>query len=405
MAAMDTANRLHQLQQTLGQAQGLGVGGSSGSGSGSPKKRSMLDAPLSTPREGGAAAARSSAGPRKGGGNYGSGSKKPRNVNRSKNGSGGGKSNLGGQNGSITKPRNGNRSKNGSGGGNDKNAASSGVNSDRPPPVVCSAFATLASRIRQMPPSPLEDLAKERIGDLSCVPYTYMYGIGTSTPTAASASTGSTANDRRIVVITDAAGSQSSVASIRAELQQQQQQQQSAFQFLGFDVEIKPKFHKGGTPNPVALIQLATQTTAYLFRVKFQGMRAHGGGAGAGAGAPSGGGGGAWTPELRHLLSDAATIKVGVGIHNDVRTLQDTYGAQVCGDATSYLDLTGLIKVKWPLIRRCGLRNLAATVLGWRLSKAQQMKNWEVKEMTNAMMEYAAADAFVALDLLEAIVT
>ena len=382
MAAMDTANRLHQLQQTLGQAQGLGVGGSSGSGSGSasPKKRSMLDAPLSTPREGGAAAARSSAGPRKGGGNYGSGSKKPRN---------------------------GNRSKNGSGGGNDKNAASSGVNSDRPPPVVCSAFATLASRIRQMPPSPLEDLAKERIGDLSCVPYTYMYGIGTSTSAATSAGTGSTANDRRIVVITDAAGSQSSVASIRAELQQQQQQQQSAFQFLGFDVEIKPKFHKGGTPNPVALIQLATQTTAYLFRVKFQGMRAHGGCAGAGApsGGGGGGGGGAWTPELRHLLSDAATIKVGVGIHNDVRTLQDTYGAQVCGDATSYLDLTGLIKVKWPLIRRCGLRNLAATVLGWRLSKAQQMKNWEVKEMTNAMMEYAAADAFVALDLLEAIVT
>ena len=390
MAAMDTAVELHQLQQTLGQAQGLGVGGSSGSGSGSPKKRSMLDAPLSTPR--GAAAARSSAGPRKGGGNNRSGSKKPRNGNRSKSGRGGGKSN-------------GNRSKSGSGGGNDKNAASSGVNSDRPPPVVCSAFATLASRIRQMPPSPLEDLAKERIGDLSCVPYTYMYGIGTSTPTAASAGTGSTANDRRIVVITDAAGSQSSVASIRAELQQQQQQQQSAFQFLGFDVEIKPKFHKGGTPNPVALIQLATQTTAYLFRVNFQGMRAHGGGAGAGAGAPSGGGGGAWTPELRHLLSDAATIKVGVGIHNDVRTLQDTYGAQVCGDATSYLDLTGLIKVKWPLIRRCGLRNLAATVLGWRLSKAQQMKNWEVKEMTNAMMEYAAADAFVALDLLKAIVT
>ncbi len=395
------ANKLHQLQQALGQAQGLGVGGSSGSGSGSgsPKKRSMLDAPLSTPRgprgKGGAAAARNnsnSAGPRKGGGNNGSGSKKPRNGN---NGSG------------SKKPRNGNRPKNGSGGGksnrggqsdSNKNAASSGVNSDRPPPIVCSAFATLASRIRQRPPSSLEDLAKEQIGDLSCVPYTYTYGIDTPTASAASASTGGTANDKRIVVITDAAGSQSSVASIRAELQQQQQQQQSAFQFLGFDVETKPKFHKG-PPNPVALIQLATQTTAYLFRVKFQEMRAHGGGAGTGASS------GAWTPELRHLLSDATIIKVGVGIHNDVRTLQDTYGAQVCGDATSYLDLTELVKIKWPLIRRCGLRNLAATVLGWRLSKAQQMKNWEVKEMTNAMMEYAAADAFVALDLLEAIVT
>lgn len=32
------------------------------------------------------------------------------------------------------------------------------------------------------------------------------------------------------------------------------------------------------------------------------------------------------------------------------------------------------------------------------------MKNWEMKDMTNAMMEYAAADAFVALDLLGGIV-
>lgn len=107
---------------------------------------------------------------------------------------------------------------------------------------------------------------------------------------------------------------------------------------------------------------------------------------------------------MSNLLSDGIIIKVGVGIRNDVQTLQNTYRANVCGDATSYLDLTELVKIKWPLIRRCGLRNLTATVQGWRLSKAQQMKNWEMKDMTNAMLEYAAADAFVALDLLGALV-
>ena len=37
------------------------------------------------------------------------------------------------------------------------------------------------------------------------------------------------------------------------------------------------------------------------------------------------------------------------------------------------------------------------------MSKAQQMKNWEMEHLTSAMMDYAAADAFVALDLLTAI--
>lgn len=357
-------NKLHQIQQTLGHAQGVG----NSNGGGSPKKRrSTIDSALSVPR-------------------YGT---------TKKQGGGGGSKPRSGNNDDVKRrrkggPRNGGRGRKGTPGGN-KSASSDTAaanDSSRPPPIVCAAFESLASRIRQRPSSSLEDLAKEQINDLPAVPYTYGAGV----------------SDKRIVVITDVAGTRSAVASIRAELQQQRRQRQqadgggtandggSAFQFLGFDVEVKPKFHKGGRPNPVALIQLATKTTAYLFRLKCQGM-----------GAP-GAGGGAWTQELSNLLSDGSIIKVGVGIRNDVQMLQSTYGANVCGDATSYLDLTELVKVKWPLIRRCGLRNLTATVLGWRLSKAQQMKNWEMKDMTNAMMEYAAADAFVALDLLGGIV-
>ena len=377
-AAGARPNKLHQIQQTLGHAQGFSNGG--GGGGDSPKKRrSMIDSALSAPRygtskqkQGGGSSSSSSS----------SSSSKPRNGNNDdskrrrkggpRNGGGGGKGTPGG-------------SKSAGGASQTKKSASTTTNDSRPPPIVCSAFETLASRIRQRPSSSLEDIAKEQINDLPTVPYTYGTGVND--------------NSKRIVVITDVAGSQSAVASIRTELQQQApggggtaNSGRSDFQFLGFDVEIKPKFHKGGRPNPVALVQLATKTTAYLFRLKFQGM-----------GAP-GAGGGAWTSELSNLLSDGTIIKVGVGIRNDVQTLQNTYGANVCGDATSYLDLTELVKIKWPLIRRCGLRNLTATVLGWRLSKAQQMKNWEMQQMTNAMLEYAAADAFVALDLLGAIV-
>ncbi len=96
-------------------------------------------------------------------------------------------------------------------------------------------------------------------------------------------------------------------------------------------------------------------------------------------------------------------IKVGAGIHADIMELNRIYGANTCGDGTSYLDLAPLVGQRWPAIRRPGLRNLTATVLGYQLSKAQQMKNWEMEHLTSAMMDYAAADAFVALDLLTAI--
>jgi len=36
---------------------------------------------------------------------------------------------------------------------------------------------------------------------------------------------------------------------------------------LGFDIEWRPKFVKGGPDNPVALIQLATVDTVFLLQI------------------------------------------------------------------------------------------------------------------------------------------
>jgi len=36
---------------------------------------------------------------------------------------------------------------------------------------------------------------------------------------------------------------------------------------LGFDLEWRPNFYKGGTDNPVALVQLANESTVMLFQV------------------------------------------------------------------------------------------------------------------------------------------
>jgi hypothetical protein len=110
------------------------------------------------------------------------------------------------------------------------------------------------------------------------------------------------------------------------------------------------------------------------------------------------------TDSLMKLLSDPSVIKVGIGVLNDARELNRVHGRDCCGDGSSYLDLGPLAGMRWPNVRRTGLRNLTATVLGYRLSKAQQMKNWEMAHLTPAMEAYAAADAHVALDLLAAIV-
>ena len=225
---------------------------------------------------------------------------------------------------------------------------------------------------------------------------------------------------KKIVVITNATQSNAAVALLRKELLYDYQQNKSnsntnngnddannysSFQYLGFDTETKPKYHKGGTGNPPALLQLATSSTAYLFRLVIDS-----------ASSPNNKNT-VMTSSLLDLLSDTSIIKIGVGIHKDVIELQSIYGPECCGGSgsslldndnatstsSSYLDLTTLVKARYPKLQRTGLRNLTATVLQYRLAKSQQMSNWEQVYYSRAMEVYAAADALVALDLLDAI--
>ncbi len=233
------------------------------------------------------------------------------------------------------------------------------------------------------------DVPKDRINDFPFVPY------------------GRTKN--AAVVVSTAAESERAVGDIRAELlstaarrrrcrggdgiadrddDDDDEDGANSFQYVGFDTETRPKFHRGGKNHPPALIQIATESTAYLFRLTFR----------------SANGDCAMTDSLTKLLSDPDIVKVGIGIRNDARELECAHGRGCCGDGSSYLDLGPLVGLRWPGVRRAGLRNLAATVLGYRLSKAQQMKNWEEARLTPAMVAYAASDAHVALDLLAAIV-
>jgi len=135
---------------------------------------------------------------------------------------------------------------------------------------------------------------------------------------------------------------------------------------LGFDTETKPTFRKG-RKNKVSLIQLSTGTLACLIRINKLGF----------------------PDELIALLSDASVIKAGVAVHDDIRFLKGVKKFEPSG----FIDLQGFVKDFG--IQSSGLKKLAAIILGFRISKRQQVTDWEADQLTEAQQIYAATDAWV----------
>lgn len=135
---------------------------------------------------------------------------------------------------------------------------------------------------------------------------------------------------------------------------------------LGFDTETKPSFTKGRN-NSVSLIQLSTGNLACLFRINKIGF-----------------------PEkLIKLLSDPSVIKAGVAVHDDIRFLKGVKKFSPGG----FIDLQRFVRDYG--IQSSGLKKLAAIVLGFRISKRQQVTDWEAEQLTEAQQVYAATDAWV----------
>jgi ribonuclease D len=139
---------------------------------------------------------------------------------------------------------------------------------------------------------------------------------------------------------------------------------------LGFDTETRPSFRKGHR-NKVSLIQLSTDSVAYLFRIKKIGL----------------------PDELVEILSDPDVIKAGVAVHDDIKTLKRIRKFEPDG----FIDLQHFVKDFG--IQSSGLKKLTAIVLGFRISKSQQVTDWEAEKLTEAQQVYAATDAWVCREI------
>ncbi len=139
---------------------------------------------------------------------------------------------------------------------------------------------------------------------------------------------------------------------------------------FGFDTETKPAFKKG-VSNKVSLLQLATSSNVFLFRLNKIGL-------------PN---------VLRKILSDPRVCKIGVAIHDDIASLRKISPFEPAG----FIDLQPYVKEFG--IMDNSLRKLAANILGFKISKRQQTSNWEAETLTNAQIEYAATDAWVCYEI------
>lgn len=143
---------------------------------------------------------------------------------------------------------------------------------------------------------------------------------------------------------------------------------------LGFDTETKPSFTKGQT-HRVSLLQLSTATDSFLFRLNKMGL--------------SGG--------LIGLLSNPNQLKIGIAIHDDIRHLKQLHPFR----AEGFVELQDMVKRFG--IENNGLSKLAGIILNFRISKSQQLTNWENEDLTLPQQIYAATDAWAAYEIYMAL--
>lgn len=145
----------------------------------------------------------------------------------------------------------------------------------------------------------------------------------------------------------------------------------SAQRFLGFDTETKPVFQPNTPRSGTALLQLSGETEAFLFRLNTLGL----------------------PKQLADILADPAITKIGAAVHDDIRGLQ-RYREFT---PERFIDLQQFA-VDYG-IQEKSVRKMSAIILKMKVSKTQQLSNWEATSLSEAQMHYAATDAYVCLKM------
>jgi ribonuclease D len=137
---------------------------------------------------------------------------------------------------------------------------------------------------------------------------------------------------------------------------------------LGVDTESRPSFTRG-IHYPTALVQIATEERCYLFRLSHIGL----------------------PQELAAVFSNPNICKVGLAFKDDLNGLRRLYPFKPanCIDLQSIAGKYGILDL--------GLQKMFAICFGKKISKSQQLTNWENALLTPEQARYASTDAWATL--------
>ena len=144
---------------------------------------------------------------------------------------------------------------------------------------------------------------------------------------------------------------------------------------LGIDTETRPSFKKGRI-NQVALLQVATHEVCFLFRLNLIGMAS----------------------AIVRLLEDTSVPKIGLSLHDDLMMLERR-GSFKRGN---FIDLQD--KVKEIGVEDMSLQKLFANFFGQKVTKREQLSNWEIDILKDKQKIYAATDAWTCILLYEELI-
>ena len=138
---------------------------------------------------------------------------------------------------------------------------------------------------------------------------------------------------------------------------------------VGVDTETRPSFKKGKI-NKVALLQISTVDTCFLFRLNRIGI-----------------------PDFLEEFLQNDTLKIGLSLRDDFSMLRRANNKDP--KVGNWIELQDYVQRFG--INEKSLQKIYAILFGKKISKNQRLSNWEADTLTEAQQQYAATDAWATL--------
>lgn len=141
---------------------------------------------------------------------------------------------------------------------------------------------------------------------------------------------------------------------------------------LGIDTETRPSFKKGHS-HEVALLQVSTHDTCFLFRLNRTGL----------------------TSAIIRLLEDIRVPKIGLSLKDDILSLHRRADFR----PGKFIDIQKHVGELG--VEDLSLQKLYANFFHQKISKTVRLSNWETDVLSDSQKLYAATDAWACINIYE----